>query len=568
MIRRFFSLLGICLICLTFLSIASIKNIEDKQNPPTSSVAVAAATPSEVLERVSKVYDRIVDAIGDKRKAVPELVLSEKKRLVAGMNPTTNEVVLEMAAYRVCAQFGERTDDALAVLMGHELAHYYEEHAWLRDYGTAYGDPDLGRELKAAGINIKEIGETEADTLGLMYGYLAGYNTLGISGELLPKLYSEYGLPHEIPGYPSLEERISMAQHSQEYVSELISAFETANLLVAFGDYEAAAETYRFLIKSFPSREIYSNAAVSNLLAVLNDRENEEFKSYSQYAYPLELDAESRMNQSGIKGAMGFSSQSKKYLEEAMTYLNRAIALDPSYLPAVLNKAIAFELQGEVEDADYFAGKVIRNKAADNDMKAKAKLVQYIAASRSGNAGDAATYLKEAIELSAKNLFLTLILNTNESSELTLDADPFGFSKPEAEKIDGMTAKDAIMQTQAKPENRSSYDDLPLLADASVVIHSSNGSMIFENRQLLVFNHKKNRWVSLFATPMNYEGKGNTGISLGMSAEAAVKMQGKAQRELAFRGGKILAYDEAKLLLVFDSNERLEKWVIMHSEKY
>lgn len=525
----------------------------------------SSTAASEVKKEVTEVYDRIVDAIGDKRKAVPKLIFSEKKRLVAGMNPVSNEIILEKAAFDVCAQFGDRRDDALAVLLGHELAHYYEEHAWLRDYGTAYGDPELGRELKAAGVNIKEIGETEADTLGLMYGYLAGYNTLGISSDLLPKLYEEYGLPHEIPGYPSLEERIDIAQHSQEHVSSLISAFETANLLVAFGDYEAAAQSYEYLIRHFPSREIYSNAAVSNLLAVLNDKENEEFESYSKYAYPLELDPDSRMYQ-GSKGTMGFSQKSQQYLDDALTYLDRAIALDPDYLEGLLNKAVAYELLGEAEDADYFAGKVVRNKLADDDLKAKAKVLQYIAASRSDD-GSAKDYLDEAAALSPKNLYVLINSKAKESSAAK-DADPFGFSQPEAERINGLSAKEALMKTQEKPENKNSYDDLALKADESIVVHSSNGSMLFGKRQLLIFNHKKDHWVSFFATPASYTGSTSKGSSLGISAEEVSQKEGKADSEMAFRGGKLMIYHASNLLFQIDAKGSVEKWIVMHSEEY
>lgn len=191
--------------------------------------------PKTVAAR--RVVDDLVRAIGDGRTP-PEFQLlasgSSSRMKVAWFAPGHNLLTLEERAYDLCAELGPDSLNGLAVLLGHELAHYYKDHGWVGDFGNGFAELEVGQtlnQLRRSEEKVLEL-ETEADIFGGFFGYVAGYNTLEAAPPLLEKLYTAYALSTQLRGYPALPERQAIARQSAAELRGLIPAFEAGQRLL------------------------------------------------------------------------------------------------------------------------------------------------------------------------------------------------------------------------------------------------------------------------------------------------------------------------------------------------
>ena len=83
-------------------------------------------------KRCEKVYKKLLNAIGDKRKTLPVLLVTGRKKRVASYRSKDNVILIEKAAYDICETMGSDSESALAFLIGHELTHYYQKADWGR----------------------------------------------------------------------------------------------------------------------------------------------------------------------------------------------------------------------------------------------------------------------------------------------------------------------------------------------------------------------------------------------------------------------------------------------------
>ena len=80
------------------------------------------------VQTATKVFDDLVSAIGDGRsppafRIVPRGAAGGMQ--VAWFDPTARSVSIQEETFDLCASLGIHENDALAVLLGHELVHYY-----------------------------------------------------------------------------------------------------------------------------------------------------------------------------------------------------------------------------------------------------------------------------------------------------------------------------------------------------------------------------------------------------------------------------------------------------------
>jgi tetratricopeptide (TPR) repeat protein len=297
-----------------------------------------------------RVFDRLVQARGDFRQPAPVLVMETGERYVAWMDPGKGLIGLEEKAFDLCMAMGADSIAALAALLAHEMVHYYEKHDWNRHFALHNQELETARALGHMEEGLKQ--EAQADYLGGFLAATAGYPVHGLMPGLLPRIYAGYGLPAELRGYPSLEERVTMSANAMKRLRELQVAFETAGFLTLTGRYEAAAGYYRYLLQDFPSREIAGNAGVNLLLAATQLFPPGEFP----YVLPVEWDAQSRLTGSRSVDAAR-EEKRRALLTQALDHFDRAMLLDPDYSPAYLNKACAHVLLGQEEDAAFWLRK-------------------------------------------------------------------------------------------------------------------------------------------------------------------------------------------------------------------
>lgn len=352
-------------------------------------------TFEEKFAIVDEVYARIYSAMGI-REDRPQLVLDKQRaRSVAYLKKTKEggkALAVETKAFDICMSFGaDKGRAALALLIGHELGHFRYNHHWGKDFASSFAMADI----EEANTKLTELKfyETQADQSGGVYCYLAGYDIGGLTEPLFKKIYKEYGLPEEIPKYPSLTQRIEIANQNDSVIKSVIRVYEAGTYALMIGQYDEAKRCLDFAInKGFKSREVYNNAGVSFLLSAMDKIGKETVR----YAYPVEIDVEARIRQN----TKGFSKEIDAMIKRSVELFKLATDLDPDYFSGYINMACAHSLLKQYEDAEYMATKAkkIAETLVDANGISKTLVIQGIIADQKGDKSKAKSLLKEAGE--------------------------------------------------------------------------------------------------------------------------------------------------------------------------
>jgi hypothetical protein len=507
-------------------------------------------------QNAKKIFEQLIEAKGDKRMQVPNFIMSKKKRYVAWMDNKKSQIGLEEAAYDVCITFGEDSLNALAALIGHEVTHYYEKHSWGNDFATAFTDLDVSRTVKSntKSLDMKTTNETEADYLGGFLAYSAGYQTFGIMPRLLVDVYTEYGLPDEIVGYPSLDDRSKLAVESEMKLEELIHVFDAANYMIVLQQHETVNEYYSYILKEFQSREVYNNAGVNAILAAMQlfDRNDEQLK----YAYPIQLDNETRMTKPKVRGEIyGFAEREEKrnqLLEQARFYFKQAYALDTDYATALINIACVEDLMENYDDADYFAKKALKVAKKVNNLKAEgdAYIIRGIAALHNQEKDDGIEYLSKASEKSESCKILAQLNVDIFSGNTPFPSIPKPKLSLSKEKLDNVSL-DAFLESI----------DVDILLDIKKDL--ACGVRLLDESKILInlINGGQSGYTLLHVTRENYDGESGEGIKIGTFSEDVLIKYGQPTHTQQTTNGQYMVYD-FKQIAFHVKNGRVESWAL------
>ncbi len=500
------------------------------------------------FDRIEKIYSNLVNARGDFRYPVPELFLLDQEAHAAYIDYATNHIILEKKAYDICDRYG---DPAIAFLLGHELTHYYEKHAWRSAYAKENNDLDIGKSLSEMVDGVAN--ETEADYLGGFLAYTAGYGMFEKSDSIIQNLYKAYQLDEKMPGYPNLQDRMTLCKRSTEKLGLLVDAFDLGNNLAATGKFSLAYKVYAYILHYFQSRELYNNLGV---FATINAMELFHPDSL-KFKYVSELDIKfqgSRNTDVPIK------TQINNILDQAIGHFNAAINLDPNYVPAYLNKANAYALKREWSKALYYLNEEALPKAIASPEKYKKtlediKILQAIIEFYSGNVDVAKTKLES-------------MSNTNPLAKLNLSAlngEKINKSilkkvKNSSDQIDGMTLD-------------SFFNDRTF--DVGKVVEITNDIVFFQNKPIrkgyAIFflddmsdKRKKNRF-AFISTVNGYQGATQKGISLDDDRKKVIEMYGEPVSEIETTEGQILAYED--IFFIIDKS-KVKKWTLVGINRF
>lgn len=279
------------------------------------------------------IYERLVEAKGDRRLPVPELNLRNEEAYVASMDYLKMDISLEKKAYDIAKKYG---DEAIAFLLSHELIHYYEKHGWRSQYSEAVSDLEAGKLLKAVDDRVAH--EVQADVLGGFLAYSAGFGIFEKGDLLIEDLYSSYGMKNKILGYPSKKDRIILAQRNAAQMGKLADVYEMAGLLTVTGKYREAYAYYGYLLNKYQSREMYNNAGLTCMMAASSYMDPGILIFHMPGVLDIEFsgDARNASNKARID----------TLINEALNHLETAILMNRNYLPPYINKTSAYIIQG------------------------------------------------------------------------------------------------------------------------------------------------------------------------------------------------------------------------------
>ena len=355
------------------------------------------------FQQVERIYRNLVRAVGDSRTP-PELRMVRGKSSVfdiAMFAPKQHKVFIEERfvdlARRLPASDGLH---ALALILGHELAHFYRRHPSVLEFGKAFADRQRQVRENAAGLAADAAPtreerrriEAEADYFGGFYSFLAGYHPLRVSSRVFDAVYREYQFDESLPAYEHLEDRKAAAQEAQSRLRQLEPLFEAGMFLSVIKDHRNAARVFDRIAADFPGPEILNNAGAS--LAIEPLRWSTEAER--RFLYPLTLDSETRLASDASRGGAADEVERRErrsaLLEQALERFERAVALLPGYVSGMVNIACVLDLLGRHEAAVQKAHEVLAllGHDATNDG-GEAAVIAGIAAARLGRDDEART---------------------------------------------------------------------------------------------------------------------------------------------------------------------------------
>jgi len=527
-----------------------------------------SAEKNEYKYKVSKsVYDKIAATAKDSRKQPTYNFIynTGKPYYNAYYSPANNTINLGEGIYDLCKEFGADSLNALAMVLGHELAHFYKDHGWGMAFGTANEDLEVANKiykLKLTPARKTEC-EAQADYYGGLFGYMAGYQSLNVGEEFFNKLYKAAKLPAVTNGYPTLQERMKIGDNSKKMLQKLIAVFEAANLLVVTDDFERAASCYDHIITTFPSREIYNNAGVALAREALKLYDVEKLK----YAYPFTLDLDTRMDNAGHKGLSEDKEEKiKRLLSEAKEMFNIAIQMDKDYTTAYVNSAMISDLQGDHELSVGMAAKAITMAEANNEtiLAANGHIAKGIAFANSNKTADAKSEFTKAKD-GNKGM---AELNLNAVSTPGFFAKLFGAPKKSEEKTSSIDESigdiepsliDAAFEGAEELEIKRQNDKRP-----SIKVYSKHEA---DYTAIKVKTYSSPKGLDNFImTTATYRGKSGRGIAIGAKASAVKEAYGSPSRIVSGAQKNFYVYEKTKIIFMVDGNDKVVGWVLYAKE--
>jgi tetratricopeptide (TPR) repeat protein len=519
-------------------------------------------------EKSEEIFKKICKTVKDTRKAPTFNFIYNYQRKPyynAYYSPSNNTINFGEGIYDLAADLGPDSLDIVATVMAHEIAHFYKDHGWAHAFGKANPGSDIEKNVKGSMYDSDDRArmEAEADYFGGIFGYMSGYNTLGVGGEFFDHLYDALEIPEETFGYPSRKDRIAIYNNSKQMLEDLIPVFNTANLLNLVRRYEKASMCYDHVIVTFPSREMYNNAGVALAQEAMSLYSAEELK----FVYPFGIDLDTRLSNAGTKGA-GESKEDKRLrlAKDALDLFNDAISIDDQYAPAYVNAALTYCLLGEYEMALGLANKAIKfaetnsNKLlvgnghiargiafALSDKKTEAK--KEFKTAETGNPLLAATNLDAVTNNGFAKLFKKKISEEIEGEEETI-AD-VGIEVLEVLFDD----KEDFKTTKIKKQNKKRPETIVVTIDEedfdATLVATYSGPW-----------STKEELEGFLMTKADYEGETARGIEIGSSLADIQEAYGKPTRMLGGSQANFIFYEKTGLIFLLNAEDKVTRWII------
>lgn len=311
--------------------------------------AAIAQTNLNDKQNITMVFNKLVAAYGSSKTA-PQLKTNKQRTPAVYYASPRPTISVDKNLIQVCSSFNESSNDALSIIIGHELAHYYNDHTFCTDFAFAVRkkNNEFSSKLKALSKIEKFALETEADHKGLFYSCMAGFKPFDVYPKLLDAIYDYYALADSNNGYPTKNERKAINLQAQQKIEELYTIFLEGVSANTKGDYDTAIENFETLNSYFPSRENYNNIGVSRTLKALSYKplSRTAYMNPERFSYPLAIDDESRLQQHSQTRSLNEDDfiVMNNLLKSAQKDFEKAISLDDSYTQSYINLACVFDL--------------------------------------------------------------------------------------------------------------------------------------------------------------------------------------------------------------------------------
>jgi len=293
------------------------------------------------------------------------------------------------------------SDDAWASILGHECAHAALRHGvgMMRMASSLTGASAFeggAADLAQLMNTMSRSHEFEADQFGALYAYRAGFSP----GESLRLHEAMLRTSGEIPRgmtHPTHQERVAGLR---DYLIELrakVRGFDLAVKSLADGELDASIVRFEVFLGVFPD----SLSARSNLGVALHRKATQGLSPTAELRRVTDVDPDSRARKIELRSTEKAEPPKldRRALESAVVEYRSALAVDPSYAPALTNLGAALFDLGDKKGARLALDRAV----ARAPKVAEAWINRATVAESEGKLPDAQTDLRRALALDEKS---------------------------------------------------------------------------------------------------------------------------------------------------------------------
>ena len=281
-----------------------------------------------------------------------------------------------------------RTDDDIAFILGHEIAHaalrHYadyklrdeqqvayikhliQQHNFVPDEEKPKYSEQLHNVLFPYIMKLRQIKEIEADQFGALYALRAGYRFSG-GAQVLRRLRKRYGeefqlekdmftqtKPSDLATHPTLSERIEQLELFRMKAIEVSKLFPQGRAALDRGNYQEASLIFESIVSLFPqSRTARIGLGVAYHLQYWDSSQGDEFL----LAYPGALELE---NIQLLRGAPDWMM-----LQQAVTQYRQVLSAEPGNKYAANNLGVALAELSQITEAETVLREALRVDTQD-----------------------------------------------------------------------------------------------------------------------------------------------------------------------------------------------------------
>ncbi len=325
-----------------------------------------------LVSRVHKVFERVRAAADKRADRDPRLLLIRAADEPWAICLKDGTIVLTEKGLEFCYKDADKTvgDSRTAFVMGHEMAHLSKDDFWdwdaiqtVRSFGDGTqavqellrmltGSDDPEKIKQARDIRMRK--ELQADSYGLMYATMAGYDLRSIAdagGKNFLKEWADqitgraaYGGTH-----PDPEMRSAFLLSCMKSVADFLDLFHIGVRLYQVGNYPDALDFLEAFRRTFPSREVLNNIGLCHYQMALNALNKYDRAGLLRFKLSVFVDTKTR---AGVfRGADEARKTFEKEMRKAVECFKEACKKDPFYGPARVNLSAAHIMSGQYAQA-------------------------------------------------------------------------------------------------------------------------------------------------------------------------------------------------------------------------
>ena len=503
-------------------------------------------------KRVRKIYKDIVKSIGNRGTLAPKLeIINKKEKNVAYIRKNT--IYFEINNANLLSKFGEDTDNAIAYILGHELAHHYLDHSWMRQVGTTFFSQEMKEFVKEerSSEELRKKEEMEADLHAGFYATLAGYNSLSVAKDALQLIYDTYQVNPNMKGYPSLDDRKGIIDLKLKELKKISSIFKIANLCMVIEEHEASQNLYEDIIqRNFPSREIWNNLGITHFFQALDMTDYDVRK----YIFPVVAEQNTRAEMNSIRevNAFGEGSDPEEKMEaiienfsRAREYFDNAYNNDKTFLKARMNYFTTELLLNFLDPEEFYfdISRVQNNSKISEVMKKELSGIYY---ALKKDRKQAKKLFKEASQLGSSTSRMNFEFMQKEEEDLGINdllssIGDEGFTDLFSEKK--FITIDSVDLTSVQDRGLKQPYEFISTTNVKIRIKKMDNSTIYglNNEKILIQESKDADMLHQYAT-----------------VDKLTELMGLPDKVMRFNTLKYYVYDEMNSIFIFDGENKIK----------